>query len=201
MFLSPLSTAATTSSFHLHLTHCSVLSIFIFESHPFFLDFRAVLSAAKPGASWRDLHLLANRVMAEDLRSGGILKGDVDQMMEANLVGRVFQPCGMGHFLGCDYHDVGGYLGESRNQISIIRTSEARWMKLRARKMKKCLQLIVLPTAKLLPCASVRGQRPHPHIRQILFYIVLDSRKRARVPGNCLFYRNNTWPQLLAIFF
>ena len=34
--------------------------------------------------------------------------GDVDLMLEADL-GAVFMPCGLGHFLGIDTHDVGGY--------------------------------------------------------------------------------------------
>lgn len=71
---------------------------------------RAVIGAARPGASWKDLHLLANREMLEDLRAAGLLRGAVDDMMGANLAGRVFQPCGMGHFIGVDVHDVGGYL-------------------------------------------------------------------------------------------
>ena len=32
---------------------------------------RAVLSKAKPGVSWKDLHLLANRTMIEDLVTAG----------------------------------------------------------------------------------------------------------------------------------
>lgn len=71
---------------------------------------RAVFNALKPGVSWRDLHLLANRVVLEDLTAAGVLTGNVDEMMAVNLAGRVFQPHGMGHFIGCDVHDVGGYL-------------------------------------------------------------------------------------------
>ena len=39
-----------------------------------------------------------------------VLQGSVDQMMEVNLAGRLLQPHGLGHFMGCDVHDVGGYL-------------------------------------------------------------------------------------------
>jgi len=71
---------------------------------------RAVFDALKPGVSWRDMHLLANRVVLEDLAAAGILTGSIDEMMSCNLGGRVFQPHGLGHFIGCDVHDVGGYL-------------------------------------------------------------------------------------------
>jgi len=71
---------------------------------------RAVLAALKPGISYRDMHILANRIVLEDLTAAGVLTGNVDEMMAVNLAGRVFQPHGLGHFIGCDVHDVGGYL-------------------------------------------------------------------------------------------
>ena len=55
------------------------------------------------------MHLLANRVMLEGMKESGLLQGNVDDMMKANLAA-TFQPHGLGHFLGLDVHDVGGYL-------------------------------------------------------------------------------------------
>ena len=69
---------------------------------------RAVHENAKPGVTYSDMHLLANRRMLEALKEGGVLQGDIDDMMKVNLAGRVFQPHGMGHFIGLDVHDVGG---------------------------------------------------------------------------------------------
>lgn len=74
------------------------------------LDARnAVMNTAKPGVLWTDMHLLANRVMLEALKKGGLLQGDVEDMIKAGL-NAVFQPHGLGHLLGLDVHDVGGYL-------------------------------------------------------------------------------------------
>jgi len=70
---------------------------------------QAVMKAAKPGVAWQDMHLLAERMMLTRLAEGGILKGAIDEMMEARL-GAVFMPHGLGHLMGCDVHDVGGYL-------------------------------------------------------------------------------------------
>ena len=70
---------------------------------------KAVLKAAKPGVSWPDMHRLANRECLLDLIDAGLLQGDIEEMMAANL-GGVFQPHGLGHFMGNDVHDVGGYL-------------------------------------------------------------------------------------------
>ncbi|XP_035708864.1 xaa-Pro dipeptidase isoform X2 [Folsomia candida] len=70
---------------------------------------QAVFKAIKPGVCWVDMHVLANRVMLTYLRDNGILQGDIDAMMKANLAA-TFQPHGLGHFMGCDVHDVGGYL-------------------------------------------------------------------------------------------
>lgn len=69
----------------------------------------AVINAAKPGVNWSDMHLLANKVMLQSLKDGGILRGEIDEMIKVGL-NEVFQPHGLGHFLGLDVHDVGGYL-------------------------------------------------------------------------------------------
>lgn len=36
---------------------------------------------AKPGVLWPDMHLAANRAMFEHLKKGGLLKGDVEEMI------------------------------------------------------------------------------------------------------------------------
>jgi len=101
---------------------------------------RAVLNAVKPGVSWVDMHLLANRVMLEGLTKSGILKGSVDEMMKANLAA-VFQPHGLGHFMGIDVHDVGGYLEGHPDRPSLAGLKSLRT----ARTLKAGMVLTIEP--------------------------------------------------------
>ncbi|XP_055538050.1 xaa-Pro dipeptidase isoform X1 [Wyeomyia smithii] len=91
----------------------------------------AVCASAKDGVSWVDMHLLANRVMLGELKKGGLLKGEVEDMMAAGL-NAIFQPHGLGHLLGLDVHDVGGYLShcpERPNEPGVNRLRMARKLK------------------------------------------------------------------------
>ncbi|XP_057568050.1 xaa-Pro dipeptidase isoform X2 [Hippopotamus amphibius kiboko] len=69
---------------------------------------RSVMNTMKPGVWWPDMHRLADRIHLEELSRIGILTGSVDAMVQAHL-GAVFMPHGLGHFMGIDVHDVGGY--------------------------------------------------------------------------------------------
>ncbi len=60
------------------------------------------------GVNWLEMHRLAERTLLSRLRDGGLLRGDIDDMMKVHL-GAVFMPHGLGHFMGLDTHDVGGY--------------------------------------------------------------------------------------------
>ena len=70
----------------------------------------AVIQAVKPGIQWTDMHRLAERTMLQALIKGGLLKDGftLKEMIDADL-GAMFFPCGLGHFIGLDTHDVGGY--------------------------------------------------------------------------------------------
>jgi len=67
-----------------------------------------VISNMQPGVNYMDMHKLAERAILESLRKEQILQGDVDDMM-AQRLGAVFMPHGLGHLLGIDTHDPGGY--------------------------------------------------------------------------------------------
>uniref|UniRef100_A0A0N5AQE6 Xaa-Pro dipeptidase n=1 Tax=Syphacia muris TaxID=451379 RepID=A0A0N5AQE6_9BILA len=73
---------------------------------------RAVFKSAKPGVCWVDMHLTAERVILEHLKAADLLVGEVNEMLDARL-GAVFMPHGLGHFVGVDVHDVGGYLQDA----------------------------------------------------------------------------------------
>lgn len=69
---------------------------------------KQVIQAAKPDVKMEDLHILAARVMMQGLKDAGIVSGSIDDLMEKDIFA-LFFPHGLGHFLGLDTHDVGGY--------------------------------------------------------------------------------------------
>lgn len=58
------------------------------------------------------MHLLAERVLLDHLKAAGLVVGNVDEMLKARI-GAIFMPHGLGHLIGLDVHDCGGYLGDA----------------------------------------------------------------------------------------
>lgn len=65
----------------------------------------AAIAAIKPGVKYLDVHLLAARSFATDLKAAGLMKGDVDEAVAAGAHA-LFFPHGLGHMLGMDVHDM-----------------------------------------------------------------------------------------------
>jgi Xaa-Pro aminopeptidase len=63
------------------------------------------IAAVKPGVRYRDLHLLAGRLLADGLVALGILRGDPAELVADGVVALLF-PHGIGHLLGLDVHDM-----------------------------------------------------------------------------------------------
>jgi len=65
----------------------------------------ASISALRPGVRYRDVHLASARVLARFAVDEGLLRGDVDGLVEAGAHA-VFFPHGVGHLIGLDVHDM-----------------------------------------------------------------------------------------------
>lgn len=68
------------------------------------------IGAVKPGIEFRNVHRLACTVLASGMKGLGLMKGDIDEAVNAGAHTLFFQ-CGLGHMMGLDVHDMEG-LGE-----------------------------------------------------------------------------------------
>ena len=59
----------------------------------------------KPGIPYRDIHFMAAKIIAEGLKSLGIMKGNIDEAVELGAHA-LFLPHGLGHMMGLDVHDM-----------------------------------------------------------------------------------------------
>lgn len=66
---------------------------------------QAAIEMIKPGVPYVDVHVMASRVIADGLRSMGLMKGNPDDAVTAGAHA-LFFPHGLGHMLGLDVHDM-----------------------------------------------------------------------------------------------
>lgn len=66
---------------------------------------QAAIDGIRPGVRWRDLHLLAARVLAGGLVEMGLLRGRPADLVAAGAHA-LFFPHGLGHLMGLDTHDL-----------------------------------------------------------------------------------------------
>jgi Xaa-Pro aminopeptidase len=63
------------------------------------------IEAIKPGVEFRNIHLLACQSLASGLKELGLMKGDIEEAVNAGAHTLFFQ-CGVGHMMGLDVHDM-----------------------------------------------------------------------------------------------
>jgi len=82
---------------------------------------QTAVSLLRPGIRFKEIHLAACRAIASGLRDLGLMTGDVDEAVAAGAHAMFF-PCGLGHMMGLDVHDMEslgevyvGYDGEAKS--------------------------------------------------------------------------------------
>jgi len=92
------------------------------------------LGLAKPGVEWREVHRLTAVALMEGLKGLGLIKGDPQEAVAAGAH-TLFFPCGVGHMMGLDVHDMEA-LGEDYVGYTdaIRRNPEFGWRYLRLAK-------------------------------------------------------------------
>lgn len=83
--------------------------------------YRAAVDTLAPGVPFRESHLNAARVIAAGMKDLGLMRGDIEEAVQAGAHAMFF-PCGTGHMMGLDVHDMEdlgevwvGYDGEPKS--------------------------------------------------------------------------------------
>ena len=74
---------------------------------------KEVFDNVKPGVSWQQMHIIAEKTILAGLKELGLIKGELDDMWNKRL-SYYFFPHGLGHYLGLYVHDLPG-LDEKEN--------------------------------------------------------------------------------------
>lgn len=66
---------------------------------------QAAVAELRPGITFREVHLKAAATIAEGMKSLGLMKGDPQEAARSGAYA-LFFPCGLGHMMGLDVHDM-----------------------------------------------------------------------------------------------
>ena len=111
----------------------------------------AAVEALRPGVPFREVYYLSCRMIVEGMKSIGVMKGDAQEAVMAGAHAMFF-PCGLGHMMGLDVHDMEnlgevwvGYNGEAKSTQFGIKSLRL------ARKLEKGFVLTIEPGVYFIP--------------------------------------------------
>jgi len=110
------------------------------------------IDAVKPGVEFRAIHRLGCKILVSGLKDLGLMKGDIDEAVDVGAH-TLFFPCGLGHMLGLDVHDMEA-LGEDYVGYTdtIKRNPEFGWKSLRlAKALETGFVITVEPGVYFIP--------------------------------------------------
>lgn len=148
----------------------------------------AVLNAAKDGVEWIDMHLLSHRALTEHLLEHGMFKGgNVDELME-NQVSAYFYPHGLGHLMGLDVHDVGGYLpGVEKSTKKVL-------SKLRCGRQLKANMVVTIEPGCYFIHAQLNEAMSTPSVAKFINWEMVDRFRGTggvRIESDIIIHKNN----------
>jgi len=133
---------------------------------------------ARPGMKWWDVHFAAARVITERLQDLGLMRGNIEDSLEAGAHA-LFFPHGLGHAMGMDVHDMEGlgqiYVGfddEVRPRLDQFGTNALRF----GRRLREGYVMTDEPGIYFIP-ALIDEWRAEGHCAEFLNFDRIETYK------------------------
>ena len=137
-----------------------------------------VLTVARPGVCYRDVHFGVCRLMTERLKELGLMRGNTDDAVSAGAHA-MFLPHGLGHMMGMDVHDMEnldqinvGFDEETRPNLEQFGTNALRM----GRRLQEGFVVTDEPGIYFIP-ALIDDWRAKGHCAEFLNFDLLDTYK------------------------
>ena len=122
------------------------------------------LELARPGVTYKSVHLEVCKVLTEGLKGLGLMKGNTDEAVAAGAHA-LFLPHGLGHMMGLDVHDMEDlgqcYVGYDEE---VQPSTQFGLASLRmGRKLQKGFVITDEPGCYFIPRFQIPGRKTYPH--------------------------------------
>lgn len=123
----------------------------------------ALVDEVREGVDYRDIHLSTHRRVARVLREAGIVRMS-EEAMVAEGVTKPFFPHGIGHLLGLQVHDVGGFMASEEGGVA-AKPEGHRYLRL-TRPLQAGMVVTIEPGLYFIPML-LDELRATPHATQV----------------------------------
>lgn len=133
------------------------------------------VAALKPGVTFKEVHLIASKMLVKGLKELHLMKGDEDEAVTAGAHAMFFQ-CGLGHLMGMDVHDMEN-LGEQNVGYTpdMKKSTQFGLKSLRlGRKLEEGIVLTVEPGIYIIP-ALIDLWKAERKFEQFINYAELEK--------------------------